>query len=114
MLSRVQLFVTSWAVAYQVLLSMKFSRQDYWSGLPFPSLIITERKCLQTESCTKPFTHNMNFEIVLAQGESSWAIKTIHINLEERQISKQICSSLTQLKEVISMRKMHWLAQGLR
>ena len=25
-----------WAMAHQVLLSMKFSRQEYWSGLPFP------------------------------------------------------------------------------
>ena len=29
--------VTSWTVACQALLSMGFSRQDYWSGLPFPS-----------------------------------------------------------------------------
>ena len=36
-LSRVQLFVTPWTVAYQVPLSMGFSRQEYWSGLPFPS-----------------------------------------------------------------------------
>ena len=36
-LSRVQLFVTPWTVAYQVLLSMGFSRQQCWSGLPFPS-----------------------------------------------------------------------------
>ena len=36
-LSHVQLFVTSWTVAYQVPLSMEFSRQEYWSGLPFPS-----------------------------------------------------------------------------
>ena len=36
-LSRVQLFATSWTVAYQVPQSMGFSRQDYWSGLPFPS-----------------------------------------------------------------------------
>ena len=36
-LSRVGLFVTSWTVAYQVPLSMGFSRQGYWSGLPFPS-----------------------------------------------------------------------------
>ena len=28
---------TPWAVAYQALLSMGFSRQEYWSGLPFPS-----------------------------------------------------------------------------
>ena len=36
-LSRVGLFVTPWTVAHKVPLSMGFSRQDYWSGLPFPS-----------------------------------------------------------------------------
>ena len=36
-LSRVQLFVTPWTVAYQAPLSMGFSRQECWSGLPFPS-----------------------------------------------------------------------------
>ena len=36
-LSRVQLFVTPWTVAFQAPLSMGFSRQEYWSGLPFPS-----------------------------------------------------------------------------
>ena len=35
--SRVQLFVTPWTVTYQAPLSMGFSRQEYWSGLPFPS-----------------------------------------------------------------------------
>ena len=29
---------TPWTVAYQAPLSMGFSRQEYWSGLPFPSL----------------------------------------------------------------------------
>ena len=37
-LSRVRLFVTPWIVAYEVPLSPKFSRQEYWSGLPFPPL----------------------------------------------------------------------------
>ena len=37
LLSSVRLFVTPWAVAYQVPPSMGFSRQEYWSGLPFPS-----------------------------------------------------------------------------
>ena len=37
MLSRVQLFATPWTVARQAPLSMGFSRQEYWSGLPFPS-----------------------------------------------------------------------------
>ena len=36
-LSHVQLFATPWTVAYQAPPSMKFSRQEYWSGLPFPS-----------------------------------------------------------------------------
>ena len=36
-LSRVQLFATLWTVAHHAPLSMGFSRQEYWSGLPFPS-----------------------------------------------------------------------------
>ena len=36
MLSRVWLFAASWTVARQAFLSMGFSRQKYWSGLPFP------------------------------------------------------------------------------
>ena len=35
-LSHIQLFVTPWTVACQGLLSIGFSRQEYWSGLPFP------------------------------------------------------------------------------
>ena len=36
-LSCVQLFVAPWTIACQALLSMEFSRQEYWSGLPFPT-----------------------------------------------------------------------------
>ena len=36
LISRVQLFVTLWTAARQAPLSMGFSRQEYWSGLPFP------------------------------------------------------------------------------
>ena len=36
-LSCVQLFVTPWIVAYQASPSKGFFRQEYWSGLPFPS-----------------------------------------------------------------------------
>ena len=35
--SRVRLFVTPWTVAHQAPLSMKFLKQEYWSGLSFPS-----------------------------------------------------------------------------
>jgi len=30
-------YATPWSTAHQALLSMGFSRQEYWSGLPFPS-----------------------------------------------------------------------------
>ena len=36
-LSRVQLFATPWTVAHQAPQFMECSRQEYWSGLPFPS-----------------------------------------------------------------------------
>ena len=51
-LSRVRLFVTPWTVAYHAPLSMGFSRQEYWNGLPFPS----SRK---------------RFSLVLSESESS-------------------------------------------
>ena len=34
--NHVQLFATPWTVVGQAPLSMKFSRQEYWNGLPFP------------------------------------------------------------------------------
>ena len=34
-LSHVRLFATPWTVAYQAPLSMRFSRQELWSGVPF-------------------------------------------------------------------------------
>ena len=40
-LSRVQLVATPWTAAYQAPLSMGFSRQEYWSGVPLPSPSVT-------------------------------------------------------------------------
>ena len=39
-LSRVRLLATPWTAAYQAPPSMEFSRQEYWSGVPLPSLFI--------------------------------------------------------------------------
>ena len=36
-LNRVRLLVSPWTAAYQAPLSLRFSRQEHWSGLPFPS-----------------------------------------------------------------------------
>ena len=35
--SCVQLFSNPWTIAHQAPLSMVFSQQEYWSGVPFPS-----------------------------------------------------------------------------
>ena len=40
LLSHVQLLVTPWTAAHQASPSMGFSRQEYWSGLPLPSLFL--------------------------------------------------------------------------
>ena len=37
LLSYIRLFVIPWTIVYQTSLSMGFSRQEYWSELPFPS-----------------------------------------------------------------------------
>ena len=39
-LSRVRLLTTPWTAAYQAPPSMGFSRQEYWSGVPLPSLLL--------------------------------------------------------------------------
>ena len=53
-LSRVQLFVTLWSVAHQVLLSTGFSRQEYWSGLPFPTPGDLPNPGIQPKSLASP------------------------------------------------------------
>ena len=47
-LSRVQLLATPWTAAYQAPLSMGFSRQEYWSGVPLPSPFTTVSQFAQT------------------------------------------------------------------
>ena len=43
-LSRVRLCVTPQTAAHQTPLSLRFSRQEYWSGLPFPSPMLKREK----------------------------------------------------------------------
>ena len=52
--SCVQLFATLWTVACQAPLSMGFSRQEYWSGLPFPSPGDLSDPGINTASLTSP------------------------------------------------------------
>ena len=55
-LSRVQLFATPWTAAYQAASSMGFSRQEYWSGVPLPSLLKVPRP-LQNEASCQSYWH---------------------------------------------------------
>ena len=51
-LSHVWLFASPWTVAFQVPLSMGFSRQEYRSGLPFPSPVAFPEVTYECESWT--------------------------------------------------------------
>ena len=53
-LSCARLFATPWTIAHQTPLSMEFSRQEYWSGLPFPSPIY-----MYTYTYTQTHTHTL-------------------------------------------------------
>ena len=79
-LSRVQLFAIPWTVAYQACPSMGFSRQGYWSGLPFPSpgdlpypgiepgSHALQAEALPSELPGKPqFNVNLHFKIRVSQ-----------------------------------------------
>ena len=48
------LFVTLWTVARQAPLSMGFSRQEYWSGLPFPTLVDLPNPGIEPMSLMSP------------------------------------------------------------
>ena len=52
--SHVQLFVILWTVACQAPLSTRFSRQEYWSGMPCPSLGGLPNPGTEPESLTPP------------------------------------------------------------
>ena len=84
LLSRVQLFATPWTVAHQFPLSMGFSRQEYWSGLPFsysgdllnPGIepVFPTAPALQADSL--PLSHRGNPEW-LSQDENSLLIPDV-------------------------------------
>ena len=69
-LIRVRLFATPWTVAHQAPPSMEFSRQEYWSGLPFPSLGDRPNLGIEPGSLIKA----MVFPVVM-YGYESWTLK---------------------------------------
>ena len=77
-LSRVQLLATPWTAAYQAPLSMGFSRQEYWSGVPLPSLYFPSRGHL-TMSKTLAVPHHCGrcFWDLLITRKAIYALTTL-------------------------------------
>ena len=84
LLSRVRLFVTPWTVAHQAPLSVGFSRQEYWSMLPFPPpgdlpdpgiepTSALESRFFTTESPGKP----LKFWTVVHFCEEIWSVRRL-------------------------------------
>ena len=90
-LSCVRLFATPWTVAYEAPRSVGFSRQEYWSGLPFPSpgdlpnpgiepgSPALQTDALPSEPLGKPQTlmstlmyYSVNIKVKRAQGPTSY------------------------------------------
>ena len=67
-LSRVQLFATPRTAAYQAPLSMGFSRQEYWSGLPLPATVSNSR----TFSSLPNETLNSLASLIIPSPPSHW------------------------------------------
>ena len=73
-LSRVRLLATPWTAAHQAPLSMGFSRQEYWSGVPLPSPAFS----LHTKKYMMIKFPEKVTEAYLNQHENYRAIKTNH------------------------------------
>ena len=81
MLSHVQLFATPWTVAQQAPLSMGFSRQEYWSGLPFPSPKTLKDRCKVRETNIKAcqlWHEPHNVDIIMASDLDYYRILRLH------------------------------------
>ena len=72
LLSRVRLFATPWTIAHQVPPSMGFSRQEYWSGVPLPSLPYQATKGIFHRARANNFTICMEIQKTSHSQKQSW------------------------------------------
>ena len=69
--SYVRLFATPWTAAFQAPLSMGFSRQKYWSGVPSPSPKVTVRFQERKRKCKKKIDYWLLLELFLHVAEKA-------------------------------------------
>ena len=89
LLSRVQLLATPWTAAYQAPPSMGFSRQEYWSGVPLPSPLVSIVKCKKHSYyielfilyCIYLFTSLYSLFVFFTNFKYSWVYLFIYLSL---------------------------------
>ena len=77
LLSHVWLFATPWTAAYQAHLSMGFSRQEYWSGVPLPSPTFPTTCCLSTTTQTQIHCVIISIQFFFSFIFISWRLITL-------------------------------------
>ena len=96
-LSHVRLFATPWTIARQAPLSMGFSRQEYWSGLPFPTPgdlpnSGIEAASLESSALVYLVSNRSNsHDIILTQTSN---VSMVHINIGPIFITEEMTVSL--------------------
>ena len=87
--SHVQLFATPWTVAHQAPLSMEFSRQEYWTGLPCPPLRGFPDSGIKPSSPASPAFQENSFTH-WATWKSPWKASVKVKNIQAYNIKEQI------------------------
>ena len=97
--SRVRLFTTLWTIAHQAPLSMGFSRQEYWSELPFPPPGDLPDPGIEAGSFMSPslaggfFTISATWEALdwASKGGKLWEDKSMEKLMEDKNCSSDVC-----------------------
>ena len=101
--SLVRLLVTPWAVASEAPLSMGFSRQEYWSGLPFPSPLESAENCN-----FRPATTAYRVQISPSRPRSP-ALQADSLSTEPQGKSKTTgVGSLSCLQQIFPTQESNW------
>ena len=101
--SCVQLIVTPWTVAHQAPLCMGFSRQEYWSGLPFPTSGHLPNPEIRPASLMSPALAGGFFTIVLPGKPLLYNVLVSNVNPISLRSRLDICDLSNVLFQGLSM-----------
>ena len=112
-LSLVWLFMTPWTAAHQAPLSKGFPRQEYWSGLPFPSqgIFLTQALNPRLLHCR----HLQAESLPLSHQGSPWVFRILQNTVLEVGVCVCVCThmhSTPHFTDKKTVSQVKWLAQG--